>query len=294
MHGRAIPKPPANSILYMPDTAPYPNGAMNTPSRSSFIRIGLCLAISAGTGTWIGCAENEAGFDIRIPADERPDVDASVVARGTLSLPEKTPFNLNSFQSNQENDGRGESTSVGSDGAVCRAEARSGGSAWGKFVLGYHFDNATSGPLDAVVKLRVKHVESNTVAGAEEGAPDGTSTTTAVSFRIQDTNGVIVRSESLASGTLSAGPRSVSDTHELSFDARFEAGRGYYIAIYGHCEAKAGPNKSAAVSLEISQYNLDIAWKPAAASRAEPATDLGESQTVVLPSAVSSEGGVGS
>ncbi len=281
-------------MLYTPDTAPYPYGAMNASPRLSFTRIALCIAVSAGAGFSIGCAENEAGFDIRTTAAERPDVDASVVARGTLSLPEKTPFNLKSFQSNQENEGRGESESVGSDGAVCRAEARDGGSAWGKFVLGYNFDNTTPGPLDAVVKLRLKHVESNTVAAAEDGEPDGTTTTTTLAFRIQDTNGLIVHSEGLATNKLSSGPRALNETHELSLDARFEAGRGYYIAVYGHCEAKAGPSKSATVSLEISQYSLEITWKPAAATRAGPDPESGEIRSVALPSAESSDDRVGS
>ena len=217
-----------------------------------------------------------------------------MVARGTLWLPEKTPFNLKSFQSNQENEGRGESESVGSDGAVCRAEARDGGSAWGRFVLGYDFDNTTSGPLDAIVKLRLKHAESNTVVAAEDGVPDGTTTTTSLAFSIRDTNGVIVHSEGLATSKLSDGPRALNETNELSFDARFEAGRGYYIAVYGQCEANAGPSKSATVSLEISQYSLEITWKPAAATRAEPDPESGGIRSVALPSAESRDDGVGS
>lgn len=267
---------------------------MNTSSCTFFLGFALAAAISAGTAFTFGCAENEAEINLRIPAAERPDVDASVVARGTISLPGKTPFNLKSFVSNQENDGRGEATAVGADGAVCRAEAHDGGSAWGRFVLGYDFDNDTSGPLEAVVKVRVRHMESNNVSKGAGDEQSTSSTSTGLVFRIQDTNGVVVRSEDLASGSLSEGPRAVTRSHELSFDARFESGRGYYLAIYGRCEAKAGPSKSAEVSLEISEYNLDIAWKPAESAGVAPDSDQADSRLVEKPSVESSEDGAGS
>ncbi len=52
--------------------------------------------------------------------------------------------------------------------------------------------------------------------------------------------------------------------NDLSFDVRFESGKGYYLIIAGRCEAKAGSGREATVDVSVHDVSLDIDWKPAA------------------------------
>ncbi|MFQ5424565.1 MAG: hypothetical protein ACE5F9_11365 [Phycisphaerae bacterium] len=243
----------------------------------------LCIMAMAG------CSGGDAGFDIRKAAADRPDLDAPQVARGTLSLPKMEPFNLTSFVAEKENDANGtsmcDSMPVGADGARCKAEVHDGAKANARFLLGYMFDNTTSQPLDAVISVRLKFHESVMLNAADTGSDvRPSSASTSLMFQIKDTNGTVVRTEHLIDGGASGSRRSSRGSPELSFDARFEPGRGYYLAAYGKCHAAAGPSQTVAVSLEITDCKIDIDWRPGAAVEALRASTPGASPTAVIGS----------
>ncbi len=243
----------------------------------------LCIMAMAG------CSAGDAGFDIRKTAADRPDLDAPRVARGTLSLPKMEPFNLTSFVAEKENNASGTSTCdskpVGADGARCTAEAHDGATANARFLMGYMFDNTTSRSLDTVVRIRLKFHESVTLNPADVGSEvHPSSASTSLTFQIKDTNGTVVRTERLIDGGASRSRRSSHGSPELSFDTRFEAGQGYYLAAYGQCRAAAGPSQTVAVSLEITDCQIDIDWQPGAAAEALRASTPGASPTAVIRS----------
>jgi len=244
----------------------------------------LCIMAMAG------CSAGDAGFDIRKTAADRPDLDAPRVARGTLSLPKMEPFNLTSFVAEKENNASGTSTCdskpVGADGARCTAEAHDGATANARFLMGYMFDNTTSRSLDTVVRIRLKFHESVTLNPADVGSevhPSSASTSLTVPDQGHQRhgcpNGAPDRRWRIAQPPLIArfSPSCRSDT-------RFEAGQGYYLAAYGQCRAAAGPSQTVAVSLEITDCQIDIDWQPGAAAEALRASTPGASPTAVIRS----------
>ncbi len=232
---------------------------MIRPSVSRRSLMTATIALLAWTGA---CSEQEAGINLRKSADERPDVTSETLAQGRITVPGGVAFNLKSFRSEQDQDARGESRAVGTDGAACKAEARNGGSAWGEFLLGYDFDNQTGRVLHAVVRVRLQYTDKIELdAGSLEDDQDPATASTTLVFEIKDTNGVAIRRETLAGSTGLKRARSQAGSREAFFDARFEPGLGYYLAVFGRCQARAAKSGSVSVALEISKYELDIDWQ---------------------------------
>ncbi len=216
------------------------------------------------------CGGGDTTMDVRKPAAERPDFDKTAAARGALKIPASDAFNYTSFRSGQSGSGRGESKPDGKSGATCHAEAAEGSDAWGEFQLGFCFDNSGDAPLDAVVKLNVKVTEKSQLQGGDDSNKDQPAPVAkgTLTFFIKDSNGSVIKTENLLANSLGKGPNSAGIVHELAFDARFEANRGYYLMMAGRSEAQAGQGQSASVALGVKDASLEIAWRPAASASA--------------------------
>jgi hypothetical protein len=272
---------------------------------SSIVRANVavrCLAAPAlGIILVAGCGGGSSDVDmtVRKPASQRPDVDQGGAASGSLSIPATREFNITSFKSGQTGAARGTSDPVAGSGADCRAEARDGGSAWGEFQLGYCFDNTSRQLLSAAVKVRLSVAESSAsgqadgpaadravaqaggAAGVQSPAttqgtgdrPDGGSTIPSTNlllkFFIKDTNGLVLKEQSLVSASSEKGPHSANGVREVVFDARFEPDRGYYLVIAGRADAQAASGQSAQAALSVTQCAMEIVWEGAAPPAAE-------------------------
>jgi hypothetical protein len=223
-----------------------------------------------GLACWIGACSGagEVATDIRKPASERPDVDNAMAAKGTLAVPATEAFNLTSFRSGQTGAGRGESKVDGAGGAVCRAETARDGTAWGAFQLGYCFDNVTSRPLDAIVKVHLVASESTT------GGPDDedliASSANDLTFFIKDTNGLVIKRESLLSSGLDKGAASLGMKHDLVFDVRFAPNCGYYLVLSGRAKVESDGPHPLAASLRVDEYTIQIEWRGVVSSDSGP------------------------
>lgn len=211
-----------------------------------------------------GCGESDGGMMVKKPASERPDVDRAIAEKGALILPASQAYNYTSFNSGQIGAARGEAAAVGKDGSRCAAQAGDGGSAWGEFQLGYCFDNTSGTPLDAAVKLKLRLTQTQVVKGSAVDS-SGVETTgkSSLRFFIKDSIGQTLKSEDLASSALNKGPQSVTTTHDIVFDARFEPNRGYYLILTGRTDAQAAAEANASISMDIQQAVFEIAWRPA-------------------------------
>lgn len=248
------------------------------------VPVGVCLAAAMVFVLPAGCGGNGGvAMDVKTPASRRPDIDGTLAARGTLSIPVDAAFNYTSYRSGrsgQSGMARGDSE-VHRDGASCRAKAGDGGSAWGAFQLGYCFDNTADVPLDAAVRLRLTAAE--TASREKAGTPPDDAITTAnstLTFFIKDTNGVVLKQEDLLSNDLDGGPDASSMTHDLVFDARFAPDRGYYLVLAGRTEVKTEVSQSVATSLSVSRCSIDIEWRApveAGGARDEPLSEADDS-----------------
>jgi hypothetical protein len=225
--------------------------------RVGFLGVVLCAIIS-------GCGESDGGMMVKKPASERPDVDRAIAEKGTMILPASQAFNYTSFNSGQIGAARGEAAAVGKDGSRCAAQAGDGGSAWGEFQLGYCFDNTSGTPLDAAVKLKLRLTQTQVVKGsAVDSSGVETNGKSSLRFFIKDSVGQTLKSEDLASSALNKGPQSVTTTHDIVFDARFEPNRGYYLILTGRTDAQAAAEANASIAMDIQQAVFEIAWRPA-------------------------------
>jgi len=218
------------------------------------------LAIASGAG----CGGGAAGINTaRLPVD-RPDVTVERLATGGASLPGSDAFNVISFESAQDGDGRGESKANGPAGAVCKAESGTNGVGKASFMIGYTFDNQTGKPMDVIVKLKLKHDATIELSPGEtpigKQPPGGSNTLT---FVVRDSVGVVLKNEVLTTSTSEAGARNSAGSHDLAFDVNCPADRGYYFVIAGNCEARNGTGRSASVGMTVSDISLDLAWKSA-------------------------------
>ena len=216
-----------------------------------------------------GCASQEAGIRVRMPASQRPDLNAKAVARGKLIIPRDKAFNYPKFRSGQEgSSARGEAVAIGNNGARCRAEVNGEGNAWGEFLLAYCFDNMTGETLDAVIKTRLTIRRTITHDTATDDAAEATGATADLSFFIEDASmGQLLRQEKLVSGKVSLGSH-LSTTHrDLVFDVKFEPDRGYYLFLSGRTSVKGEqPAHTGSVQLEVTDVSFDIQWQAAEAS----------------------------
>lgn len=264
------------------------------PPRMTFRSRPLPLLLGLLLG---GCGGNgDVATTVRRPAGQRPDLQPPAPS-GTTTIPASQAFNITSFKSGQEGNARGGAESSGRDGAQCRAEASDGGNAWGEFQLGYCFDNATGVPLQAAVKISMTVVASQTSSPAEQAAADTKphpqsspppaapanasaalganlhlaggqpgSSTTVLKYFVKDSNGALLRQETLLSTDLERGPQDAKDAPKRFFDIRFEPDRGYYIVIAGRTEVRAGPGQTASAKLDVLQCDLELTWQPRSAA----------------------------
>lgn len=224
------------------------------------------IAVAAGSFSISGCGGGEAGGEVKLPEAKRYDLDQSMAARGSVTVPGTSEMNYSSFRSGQTGAGRGESKRSGAAGAICLAECEPEGSGWGEFQIGYSFDNKSGRALDATVKLRLKVTETNEVKReAPVGAEDNTAATTSLRFFIKDTVGREIKSDNILASSLALGPRSSGKQQELIFDTRFEPERGYYLIVAGRSEVSSEQGRAVAASVEVTDMSLEIAWKPAPA-----------------------------
>jgi hypothetical protein len=251
----------------------------NTCARATYASdIGVWLA-SAVLLVGTGCGGGGPGTDIQRKASDRPDVTGPNASSGRFLIPAEVPFNITSFKSGQSGAARGTSEQIGTNGAVCRADAREGGSAWGEVQLGYCLDNATGKGLQAVAKVRVRVKGS---IAAEEQIPKQNGRSVASNgllFFVKDTYGLILRQEPLYSQDLEKGSGATTTSHDLAFDVRLEPDRGYYFAISGRSDAQAAPAQAVNCSLEVSEFGIELSWQPvsAAQSTKEAAQPAGSS-----------------
>ncbi len=219
-----------------------------------------------------GCGDSVAVINTaRLPVD-RPDVTVERIAKGGVSLPGAEPFNVTSFESAQDGDGRGESKAIDNNGAICKAESGATGVGKASFMLGYTFDNQSGKPLDVVVKLKLKHDATIELSPGETPIgkqPPGANNTLA--FVVRDSAGVVLKNEVLTTSTSDAGPKSSSGSQDLAFDVRCPEDRGYYFVIAGACEARNGTGRSASVSMTISDISLELEWRPGKSVTTSPA-----------------------
>ena len=206
----------------------------------------------------------------RLPVD-RPDVTVDRLAKGGVSLPGADAFNVTSFESGQDGDGRGESKATGSNGTTCKAESGTTGVGKASFMLGYTFDNQSGKPLDVVVKLKLKHEAQIELSPGETPIgkqPPAASNTLA--FVVRDSAGVVLKNEVLTTSTSDIGPKSSSGSQDLAFDVRCPVDRGYYFVIAGACEARNGTGRSASVNMTVSDISLELDWRPGSATTTAP------------------------
>lgn len=244
--------------------------------RKSTLKIGLTAVLwTAGfMSLGAGCGGGgQMNTDFRRPASERPDLSEPVLSGGSITIPAREGFNFRSFPSGQVGGGQGASGQVGADGAMCRADAKADGSAWGEFQLGYTFDNAASRRIAALVKLRLKATESGRVSGetASSSGSNGVSvvgdstadaspasTMNQLRFVVKDSYGAVLRDENLLSDAATKGRSQSSRAHELAFDLLLEPDRGYYLVLVGRSEVAGGKGQSASASIEISGISIEV------------------------------------
>ena len=256
---------------------------MTSRHSTTFAEIARCagtLLTAVAAFHAAGCSGGGSiGLDVKKPAAERPDITPGTAAAGRLVMPGETAFNLTSFKSGQVGPARGASDPAGSNGAVCRAEARDGGSAWGEVQIGYCLDNAAGRPLLAVAKVKVRVKGS---ISAEPTAPPQSSRSTASNnlvFLIKDTYGLVLKQEQLFTQDLERGAGATTAAHDLVFEVRLEPDRGYYFLLAGRSDVQAAESQSVTSALEAADYALELSWHDAPAAGRTPATASAPSPT---------------
>ncbi len=237
----------------------------------------LTAFLSLFAGLSGGCGDQQAGIRVRMPASQRPDMDAKMVARGALLIPQDKAFNYPKFRSGQEGpSARGQAEAIGNNGALCRAEVSGEGNAWGEFLLAYCFDNLTGKTLDAVIKARLTIHRTVVHDTGDAEAVEPFNATADLSFFVEDASmGQVLKQEKLITGEVSLGPH-LSTTHrDLVFDVKFEPDRGYYLFLSGRAGVNAErPGHTGSVLLEVKDVSFEIQWQAAEASaRAEGAAE---------------------
>lgn len=226
-----------------------------------------------------GCGGGGAGLDIQKSAAERPDLTASASSAGRFLIPAEVAYNITSFKSGQTGSARGASEPVGTTGAVCHAEARDDGSAWGELQLGYCLDNATGRPLQAVAKVKVRVQGAISAEPAISPRAGKSSASNNLAFFIKDSYGLVVRQEQLFTQDLERGAGATTAAHDLVFEVRLEPDRGYYFLLAGRSDVQAAESQSVTSALEAADYALELSWHDAPAAGRTPATASAPSPT---------------
>lgn len=251
--------------------------------RQVIVVLGLLLTTAGGCGDGGGLNMN-----VRKPANERPDVDQGTEVAGIRRIPADEGFNLTSFTSGQAGTARGRAESVGADGALCAAEARDGGTAWGEFQLGYCFDNKSRTPLEATVRLRLK-VAAATSALSKQSSPGPAASPqqakSLLAFFIKDTNGLVLRKETLQEADLEKGSQSATRMHDLVYDVCLEPGRGYYLVIGGRTDVEAHTDQTVSCTVSVSEATLEVTWRVPDGRAAPLPVPQGETSPSTTPAA---------
>ncbi|MCK6457130.1 MAG: hypothetical protein L6Q92_11445 [Phycisphaerae bacterium] len=239
-------------------------------NHSSFRRHGSRWVLSF---VWLAGCGGATDVTVSRPASERPDVDAAVVSRGARRMPTDEALNLVTFTSGQGGDASGKSAAASNGTASASAQSGPGGSAWGAFQVGYCFDNASSKPLRAIIRLKAELAERARVS--VEHADNVAKVD--LSFIVSDSNGSVLRREPLATREARAGPYDWAGTHEMAFEEMLEPGIGYYLFASGRVDAQVGKDSSgqASASVELKRCELTIEWQPAAATTRTARADRG-------------------
>ncbi len=235
------------------------------------------LLVLAGAACLVGCGSSGGDTSVSMAASRRPDVDQARVQQGNLALPADTAFNYTKFTSGQEGQSaRGDSEVIANNGARCKAEVNHEGTAWGGFQYGYCFDNATGKALNAVVSLSLKVHRSASRSDGGASTVEVAEGNCSLLFFIKDSYGLTLMQEALVTSELGKGAKDATLKISPHFDVKMEPERGYYLILAGRADAKAPASQSAAVSLEVSDVSIQIAWKPSGSAEAkEPATGGG-------------------
>lgn len=241
------------------------------------------MILSLWLGLSAGCSDQTAGVSVRMPADRRPDLDAKMLTRGSLTIPGDQPFNYPKFRSGQEGDAaRGAAKAIGEDGAGCSAEVEGEGVAWGEFVLAYCFDNMTDKTLDAVVRAKIIVHQSVTRKGKQDDVIGAAATKGSLIFYIEDASaGHVLKQRQLISAEPEQGPQSSTTRHDLVFDVKLEPGRGYYLVFSGRADVRAEQGQDGGLQIEVSDVSLDIHWQVAASSVRTDADDAGHNASLI-------------
>lgn len=218
-----------------------------------------CVLACAGLGACAGGGAVETS--VRLPAAERPDITPTATSEA-IRVPSEVAFNYPRFSSGQEGpDARGSALASGNAGAVCFAEAKEQGKAWGSFQLGYAFDHQAKTTSHCVVRVRLTAEESVSAskpdAAAGEKTADGSVT---LVFFMKDSMGLTLKEESLASSTLNRGPRGATTQHDFVFEADLQSERGYYVVVAGRVDTASVKGTASRVELKVSDVAFDIRW----------------------------------
>ncbi|MCB9853640.1 MAG: hypothetical protein H6819_11135 [Phycisphaerales bacterium] len=219
----------------------------------------VCVLGCAGLAACGGGGTVETS--VRLPAAERPDVVPTATSEA-IRVPADVAFNYPRFSSGQEGpDARGSASAAGVDGAICFAEAKGQGKAWGSFQLGYAFDHQSKSASHCVVRIRLTAAESG-AASKNDGVTDGQSAdgSVALVFFMKDSMGLTVKEESLAASTLNRGPREATTQHDFVFDAELQPERGYYVIVSGRVDTSSVEGTASRVELKVSDVAMDIRW----------------------------------
>ncbi len=238
-------------------------------SQSCFSRAVGLLCVLASCCVFAGCDGGAADPSIRMVESARPDLDEAALAIGHRTIPADTSFNIAKFTSGQEGErAAGKSGRLDKAGATCSAGVVGEGTAWGVFQLGYAFDNASSGPVAAKIRLKLS---SATAASSKSDSKDYNDVPTgnlSLDFVVKDSVGVVLRQESLYAGDLGSGAADAKRVHDLTFEVKLSPGRGFYLVLTGRSEVTCKENHQAETSLSAENVEMRIDWKPEAASSA--------------------------
>ncbi len=247
---------------------------MRTDAHTSRLRRVVLTLSWTSFALLAACGGGGIDTNVRMAASDRPDVSPARTA-GALVIPSERAFNYPRFSSGQEGAAaRGASAAEGAAGAVCSAESKGEGNAWGAFQLGYAFDHEATQPSRCTVHVRLTaKEEARSVAGDKSVGLKGPAGSINLSFFMKDSTGLTIKEESLVSSTLARGPREATTNHDFVFEAELAPERGYYIVIGGRADASTTAGSEAATRLTVSDISMTVRWitsqKGAAAAAAQ-------------------------
>lgn len=221
-----------------------------------------------------GCGGGGPDTNVRMAESARPDVDDVALASGHRSIPADAPFNITKFSSGQNGEkAAGQSGRIDGSGGSCGSSVEGEGTAWGAFQLGYAFDNSTSKPIQAVIHLKLQSAATGEFQASPKDVYDIPTGAATLTFVLKDTLGVVLKQESLFTGDLANGAADAKRNHDLTFDAKLQPGRGFYLLVSGKVEATCKADQRAKLGLAASGMEINIDWKSAESVARAPESD---------------------